>query len=60
MMCNHDQKAYFHLPVLQKRLESLINDEFKNEIHKAKIVDSKKIPNDFIALNSKFILKDPD
>ena len=44
----------------KKRLESLINDDLKKEIHKAKIVDSKEIPDDVITMNSKFRLKDLD
>ncbi len=44
----------------KKRLEGLINDELRNEIKKAKTVDSKDIPNDVITMNSKFKLKDLD
>ncbi len=44
----------------KKRLQSLINDELNKEIKRAKIVDSKDIPNDTITMNSKFRLKDLD
>ncbi|HEX9934606.1 MAG TPA: nucleoside diphosphate kinase regulator [bacterium] len=44
----------------KKRLEGLVNDDLKNEIGKAKIVDPKKIPSDVITMNSRFRLKDLD
>jgi regulator of nucleoside diphosphate kinase len=44
----------------KKRLESLIHDDLKNEIKKAKIVDPKEVPGDVITMNSRFKLKDLD
>ena len=44
----------------KKRLESLIHDDLKDEIRKARIVDAKEIPNDVITMNSRFRLKDLD
>ena len=44
----------------KERLKSLINDELRKEINRAKVVDPEDIPNDVITMNSKFILKDLD
>ncbi|MBN1894817.1 nucleoside diphosphate kinase regulator [bacterium] len=44
----------------KKRLQSLVNDDLKKEIKKAKIVDPREIPRDVITMNSRFKVVDLD
>ncbi len=44
----------------KKRLESLVSDELKSELKRARVVEPKEIPTDVITMNSRFKLKDLD
>jgi regulator of nucleoside diphosphate kinase len=53
-------KTIFMTEYDKKRLQSLVNDDLKKEIRKAKIMDPKEIPRDVITMNSRFKVKDLD
>ncbi|MBN2200476.1 nucleoside diphosphate kinase regulator [bacterium] len=44
----------------QRRLESLVSDDLKSELKRARIVEPKEVPPDVITMNSRFRLKDLD
>ncbi|HHS13652.1 MAG TPA: nucleoside diphosphate kinase regulator [bacterium] len=55
-----EKKPIFITKYDKVRLKRLIDTDLINEIKRAKVVDSKEIPDDVITMNSRFKLKDLD
>lgn len=55
-----EKKPIFITKYDKVRLKRLISTDLINEIKRAKVVDSKEIPDDVITMNSRFKLKDLD
>lgn len=54
------RKPIFITKYDKRRLESLVSDELKAELKRARVVEPKEIPPDVITMNSRFRLKDLD